>query len=157
MLRRRTFLILMSVILTAPMVLAQSHDEASHRRRSDRQSRPRVEWRPYELRERVEWGMSYTFKAMFVSSHDLTDVELRLTPSIARFASLDSASFAHVPARTPTEVTLTLHCPEAPSEDLLRDTFAGLVQMRAAGRPLHTALRLRFHAMPPDAGREPLP
>lgn len=155
---RRTLTFLILAILPAPMVLAGPHDAPIVHERHARQARPRVTWRPYELRERVAWGMSYTFTASFASTQDLTDVELRLTPSIARFATLDSASFAHVPAHTPTEVTITLHCPEAPPEELLRDTFAGLVHMRAAGRPLHTALRLRFHVAPQDpTSGDPLP
>jgi hypothetical protein len=107
-----------------------------------------VQWSPREIRDLVEPGQIATYTATFTSNRDMDDVQLRLTPGLARFATLDATSIAHVAAGTPTSVQITLTVPSLPataSTEDIRASFHGLVLMRAAGRPVPAALKLRFH------------
>lgn len=146
----------MSRIRIARFALAALASVAQADPRDGRQDRDRehrrpliVQWSPREIRDLVQPGEIATYTATFTSNRDMDDVQLRLTPGLGRFATLDASSFAHVTARTPVAVQITLNVPSLPagaaSAEEARESFNGLVLMRAAGRPVPTALKLRFH------------
>ena len=141
---------LVASLLAGPVVAGPHEDRPKPERRPHR-----IEWTPSAIRQIVERGQTYTFSASFTSARALENVQLRLTPSLARHVTLDVSSFATVPANTPTTIQITLVVPPAPADPMLpmRDSYGGNLQLRADGRHLEKPLKLHFHV--PDPTPEP--
>ncbi|MGE5138808.1 MAG: hypothetical protein ACM3JD_05040 [Rudaea sp.] len=105
---------------------------------------PKVKWDHHPITGTVTRGVSTTTTVSFTTNVDLTNVTLRLTPSLKGAVTISPTTFASITAGTSYSVDITVDVPA----NSKRMQYNGVLTLRIGHRALAMPLPLRFRVAP---------
>ncbi len=125
-----TFLavLILSQVTLSPTALAKGKPKA------------KITWSQNPITSTVAPGASYSTTVTFTSNVDLTNVKLRLTPSLAGTTTISPTTFASITAGTPYSVEIDVTVPMSTT----RGAYNGTLTVRSGNRAFASPLKLRF-------------
>ncbi len=139
---RRLFLIAIGITLLATLILSQVAVAPSVLAKGGPPAK--VTWSQRSVTATVAPGGSFSTTVTFTSTKDLSNVTLRLTPSVKKTIVISPTTFATITAGVPYTVEISFTAPPK----VKRGAYNAVLTVREGNRALALPLQLRFKVKP---------
>ncbi len=135
---RRLFLAAVGITLLVVLVLSQVTVSPAALAKGGPPAK--VKWSQHPITATVAPGASYSTTVTFTSTRDLSNVALRLTPSLKGTTVVSPTTFATITAGIPYTVEIYVTMPVSPTQN----AYNGVLTVRKGHKTFANPLQLRF-------------